>query len=239
METVSEACERLLAEIPWRENPYFTSLRDGTMSREDFVETQAQFYFAVLFFSRPMAACAAKIPRATLRMEVVRNVWEEHGEGDAKLAHGATFRQLMERLADLDEDALDRRALWPEVRIFNTTLAGACVLDEYMVGCAVLGTIERMFSEISGWIGRAIVANGWLEENRLVHYKLHEKLDVKHADDFFEVLEPAWGDDAEDRYAIEQGILLGATVFDGLYAGLHRGRTRRWMRAVTTPHTRA
>lgn len=239
METVTEAVERLLHEVPWRDNPYFVALRDGSFSREDFVETQAQFYFAVLFFSRPMAACAAKIPRATMRMEVIRNVWEEHGEGDASVAHGATFRELMIRIAGLDEDALDRRALWPEVRIFNTTLAGACVLDEYLVGCAVLGTIERMFSEISGWIGSAIVARGWLERDRLVHYKLHEELDVKHAKDFFDVLDPAWQGAAADRYAIEQGILLGATVFHDLYAGLHRARARRWLRDVTTPHSRA
>ena len=55
-----------------------------------------------------------------------------------------------------------KRALWPETRQFNTTLIGACMIDEYMVGVGVMGVIEHMFSRISAWIGQGIVANGWL-----------------------------------------------------------------------------
>lgn len=32
------------------------------MSREDFIETQIQFFFAVIFFSRPMAGLAGRMP---------------------------------------------------------------------------------------------------------------------------------------------------------------------------------
>ena len=42
-----------------------------------------------------------------------------------------------------------KRSLWPEVRIFNTCLSGTCVLDDYMVGVAMMGIIELMFCEIS------------------------------------------------------------------------------------------
>ena len=221
--------EHVLAESGFRDNPYFTALQDGTFNRDDFLETQVQFYFAVVFFSRPMAAVAAKIPEAQRRVEVLRNVWEEHGEGDASLMHGATFLTFLERVGGLDETAVDTRALWPEVRVFNTTLVGAAVLDDYLVSVGMLGIIERMFSEISGWIGEAVVARGWLARDQLIHYTLHHQLDIKHAEDFFSVLAPVWESDPASRYAIEQGIRLGATVFDGLYRGLHRRRARRWM----------
>jgi pyrroloquinoline-quinone synthase len=231
--------ERVLDDCGYRENPYFAALRDGSFAHDDFVETQAQFYFAVDFFSRPMAAVAAKIPEARCRVAVLRNVWEEHGEGDASLMHGATFLAFLERLAGIREEDLDRRALWPEVRMFNTTLVGAAVLDEYLVSVGMLGIIERMFSEISGWIGRAVVDRGWVEPDRMVHYTLHEALDVKHSDDFFEVLRPAWEAGPADRYYIEQGLRLGAAAFDGLYAGLWRGRARRWTASSRGHHSRA
>ncbi|MFK7990254.1 MAG: TenA family transcriptional regulator [Sandaracinaceae bacterium] len=221
--------DQVLDDSGFRDNPYFTALRDGSFERDDFLETQVQFYFAVVFFSRPMAAVAAKIPEAQRRVEVLRNVWEEHGEGDASLMHGATFLTFLNRLGGLDEAAVDARALWPEVRVFNTTLVGAAVLDDYLVSVGMLGIIERMFSEISAWIGEAVVARAWFERERLIHYTLHHELDIKHADDFFKVLAPVWESDPESRYAIEQGIRLGATVFDGLYRGLHRARARRWM----------
>ncbi len=218
----------ILNEVPWRSNPYFAALREKRFDKADFVETQIQFYFAVVFFSRPMAALAAKIPSPELRMGILRNVWEEHGEGDTRITHGATFRELLHRLGGVDDADIERRTLCPEVRIFNTALSGCCVLDDHLVSCAVMGMIERMFSEISSWIGRGIVDNGWLTRDRLIHYNLHEALDVRHSDDFFQVLEGSWRrGGAEGRYYIEQGFRMGATLFDGLYEGLWRARARR------------
>lgn len=227
----------VLDETDYGNNPYFAALRDASFAKDDFVETQIQFYNAVTFFSRPMAAVAAKIPSAKARVEVLRNVWEEHGEGSTAAQHGSTFLELLRRLADLTESDVERRVLWPEVRMFNTTLAGACVLDEYLIGVGVMGTIERMFADISAWVGELIVERGWLAEDELIHYSLHRKLDVRHAADFFDILQPAWKS-TEDRYFIAQGIRLGAHAFDTLYRGLHRARGRRWLRELPGPHSR-
>src|SRR5881396_3870005 len=169
---------RILEESGYTDNPYFVALKDGSFEKDDFVETQVQFYFAVDFFSRPMAAVAAKIPEAHRRMEVLRNVWEEHGEGDAKMAHGTTFLLFLERLAEIDATDVAKRARWPEVRIFNTVLVGAAVLDDYRVSAGMMGMIERMFADISSWIGRAVVARGWVPRDRMIHYTLHEKIDA-------------------------------------------------------------
>ena len=81
--------------------------------------------------------------------------------------------------------------------------------------------------------------HGWVPTEKLIHYNLHEDLDIKHADDFFDVLRPAWDVDAENRYYIEQGLRLGAYVFNSLYAGLYKARNRRIYREVRGPHTRA
>lgn len=232
--------ERVLAEVPWRANPYFMGLREQRFRKADFIETQVQFYFAVIFFARPMAALAAKIPTAELRVEVLRNVWEEHGQGELKLTHGSTFRELLKRLGGLEEDDINERALWPEVRVFNTALAGCCVLDDHLISCGAMGIIERMFSEISAWIGKGIVDNGWLTADQMVHYDVHEKLDVKHSDDFFKVLEASWNSGGvEERYYIEQGLRMGAVLFDGLYEGLWRSRQRRLSCEVPERRTRA
>lgn len=237
-QTLDATIRGIAEEIDYPRNPYFRALRDGSFSKDDFVETQIQFYSAVVFFSRPMAALAAKIPESALRMEILRNVWEEHGEGDPSQVHSATFIAFLERLGGVGPTVLAGRALWPEVRIFNTTLAGACVLDEYLVGAALMGMIERMFSEISTIIGRAVVERGWLTADRLIHYTLHEELDVKHSRDFFDVLAPSWERSEEDRYYIEQGLRMGATLFNGLYAGLYAARGRRRLRDTRGPHSR-
>jgi pyrroloquinoline-quinone synthase len=231
---MKQLIDEVLADVDHRGNPFFRALEDGSFSRDDFLETQYQFYFAVSFFSRPMAALAAKIPEAPMRVEILRNVWEEHGEGDRARMHGATFTTFLARLGQVDDAQalreLDRRRLWPEVRAFNTLLNGACVLDDYLVGTATLGIVERMFAEISGRIGRAVVARGFMSAEQLVHYDLHQIVDVRHAKDFFDVLEPAWQRGAAERDLIEQGLRMGAVAFDQLYARLYRVRGRRWLR---------
>lgn len=236
---LQQAIDDVLDQTPYRVNPYFANLKGKTFAKEDFIETQIQFYFAVVFFSRPMAALAAKIPNTSLRIEVVRNVWEEHGEGDPARIHGHTFLALLDRLGGMSANDVNRRTLWPEVRIFNTTLVGACVLDEYLIGVGIMGIIERMFCEISTWIGHGIVENGWLTREQMIHYNLHEELDIKHSQDFFDILKPAWSGSEEDRYAIEQGLRMGAALFNGLYEDLWTRRNARLFRNVLGPHSRA
>lgn len=227
------AIDRVLAESNHLASPYLSALANGELSKDDFLATQGQFYFAVVFFSRPMAAVAAKIPDAKRRTEVLRNVWEEHGEGTTRDTHGTTFLEFLERVGGVTPAQVEAQVLWPEVRQFNTTLTGACVMDEYLVGVGVMGMIERMFADISAFIGNAVVERGWLERERMIHYSLHAELDVRHAADFFDVVRPEWNANAgegsrADRYAIEQGLRLGAHAFMALYEGLWRARERRW-----------
>jgi pyrroloquinoline quinone (PQQ) biosynthesis protein C len=233
MRTYTAALKKRLAPL---ENPYFRSLRDGSMTREDFVETQIQFLMAVAFFSRPMAVLAARLPRADMRVDLLENVEDEHGHGDLRLSHERTFLALLARLGVSPEDA-DRRALWPELRAFNTVLAGLCTLDDQPTGLAALGIIEDLFSSISSEIGSAIVARGWLTADELVHYKTHEKLDVAHAEGFYKHLVEPYAKDPASRYQIQQGLELGGYIFLRLYEDLHRGRARRTLREYLGPHS--
>ena len=236
---MDDLIRQILEETNYEENPYMVGLRDGSFELDDFVETQIQFYYAVVFFSRPMAALAAKIPTAELRLEVMRNVWEEHGEGLLGAGHGVTFTDLLDRLGGVTPEDIVKRALWPEVRMFNSVLSGACVLDEYIIGTGVMAMIERMFVDISAWIGQGILDRGWIEEGQLVHYNVHKELDIKHSQDFFDVLAPAWEASEENGYYVEQGLRLGAHTFDTLYRGLYAARKRRATRTVLGYHTRS
>lgn len=238
MADLSGLIEQVLVDVDYERNPYFEALRDDSFAKDDFIETQIQFYFAVAFFSRPMAAVAAKIPSARQRVEILRNVWEEHGEGATDDRHESTFLELLSRLGDVTPDDVAHRPLWPEVRSFNTTLSGACVNDEYLVGVAVMGIIERMFADISSWIGTALVERGWLEEGQVIHYSLHRELDVKHAQDFFDAIRAPYEASKESRYYVEQGLRLGAYAFYTMYEGLFRARARRWTRELIVPHAR-
>ena len=228
--TLLDVVDDMLHACGYHFNPYFVKLGKKEFCKRDFVETQIQFLFAVEFFSRPMAMLLAKIPEPELRIEIVRNVWEEHGEGELAKIHANTFRKFLEKLDGISKNQIDKRILSPDVRIFNTALIGVCVLDDYLIGVGVMGIIERMFCDISVWLGKGIINNGWLSEVDMIHYNLHEKLDIKHSKDFFDVLEPNWNKTEEDNYKIKQGLSMGSTMFNNLYENLYKNKTQTFIK---------
>jgi pyrroloquinoline-quinone synthase len=220
------------------DNLYVRALQDGTLSREDFLETQLQFLFAVVFFSRPMAALAGRMPRPEMRVALLENVDDEHGHGELRMCHERTFLALLDRLGVVRGD-IETRALWPEVRAFNTMLTGVCVHDDTTTALAVLGIIEDLFARISAQVGRGIVDRGWLPLDRVVHYATHEKLDEQHAEGFYAAVREAYARHPRARYQVEQGLELGAYAFLRLYDDLWLHRARRWTREVRGPHSLA
>lgn len=213
---------------PILENGYFTALRDDSMSRERFVRSQKQFFFAVRYFSRPMAALMARMPDSVSRQGLIHNLSEEHGfddEGavtgfDPALAHDLTFLAFLRTLGVSGAEMAKERE-GPEVRAFNAGLIGACMMERIELAFGCLGVIEYAFADICELIGRKVVERGWIAREELVHYKLHAQIDKRHAADFFKVVDNAWNQDTAARAAVEDGILLGLHLFNRLYEDLH------------------
>jgi pyrroloquinoline-quinone synthase len=216
---VTTRADAVLKRVHILHNPYLEALTDGSMTPECFRRTQEQFFFAVTFFPRPMAALVGRIPDPRQRLDILHNLVEEHGEFQEQFFHHTTFQQFLRTLGSQPEK-LDSLSLWPALRAFNGVLTASCVLDELEVGVACMGIIEYAFAGISAAIGKAVVERGWVTADRLVHYKLHAEIDERHAEEFFAVIEPLWDDEGR-RYNIEQGLELGAYIFDRLYRDLY------------------
>src|SRR5438477_8003851 len=126
---VTARAAAVLRESGLPTNPYFVSLADGSMSLDVFRRTQEQFFFAVTFFPRPMAALVGRIPDPRQRLDILHNLVEEHGEFNEQHFHHTTFQQFLRTIGSGPEK-LSAVALWPEVRAFNSVLTASCVLDE-------------------------------------------------------------------------------------------------------------
>ncbi len=218
--TVTAVAEQVKLEIGIDTNIYFRSLHDGSMSLDGFRRSQQQFFFCVAFFSRPMMALVGRIPNPSRRLEILKNVVEEHGQFEESAFHQHTFESFLRSIGSDVRGLEDQGRQWPEIRAFNSSLIGACLLDELEVGIACMGIIEYCFVTISTRIAQEVVERGWLKEEELVHYRIHADIDIRHAQDFFELLEDPWIE-GERRVWIEQGLRLGAYIFDRLYSSLH------------------
>src|SRR5687768_9595449 len=161
------------------------------MSQEAFRRTQEQFFFAVTFFPRPMAALVGRIPNPRSRLDILHNLVEEHGEFREELFHHTTFQTFLRRLG-CEPAKSEKLPLWPALRAFNAVLTASCVLDELEVGVGCMGIIEHAFADVSAVIGRGVVDRGWVKAEELVHYATHAQIDERHAEEFFAVVEPCW-----------------------------------------------
>ena len=215
---ITARAEEILARVGILTNAYFKELANGTMPLEAFRRSQEQFFYAVTFFPRPMAALAGRIPHPKQRLDVLHNLVEEHGDFQESRFHHNTFLQFLRTLGARAE-ALEDLGPIPAVRAFNSILTSACILDELEVGFCCMGIIEYAFATISAVIGRIVVDRGWIPADQLVHYDLHAEIDERHAEEFFAVVNDRWDDPARRHY-IEQGLELGAYAFDRLYLDL-------------------
>ena len=221
---VTRRANQVLRQIGIWKNPYLESLCDGNLSLQQFRQTQEQFYYAVLFFARPMAGLVARIPNPKARLDILHNVVEEHGDFNPAEFHETTFKRFLVSIG-CQRKTIGKRELWPEVRAFNSVLATTCLHDEIETGISCMGIIEYAFADISATIGKAVVDRGWVKAEDLVHYKLHAAIDKRHAEEFFVLVEPLWKN-KNQRYYIDQGLQLGAYVFDRLYRDIFYKVTR-------------
>ncbi len=215
------AAEAMLRERPILGQSYFTRLKDRGMGLAEFMTTQRQFYFAVRYFSRPIAALVARCPDSTMRMDLVHNLAEEQGDFMPLEAHDRTFLRFLASIG-VQPAEMKRETEGAAVRAFNCALMGACQGAEMEVAFGCLGFIEHAFADISAFIGLAVVARHWVTHENLVHYKLHAAIDKRHAEEFFAVVESAWQADPAKRELIRQGMDLGRHVFARLYEDLER-----------------
>lgn len=208
----------ILEANDFAENEFFKNLRKD-MSKEDFIKTQKQFFYAVIHFVSPLALVAAAIPSYEERVKIIKNLWEEHGEGEMSQTHGQTFKELLRRLTGKTDPVIP--AAGDGVSKFNSTLDTVSKNASFLVSVAMIGMIERMFADISSYIGAAITERGWLDRERIIHYSVHQELDCIHAEDFFSIVRPYYSDD-EKRKLIDEGLELGMKTFLDLYSDLNK-----------------
>src|SRR5215510_10450078 len=129
---VTACAQETLERSGIRKNPYLEALRDGSMTLESFRRSQEQFFFAVSFFPRPMAALVGRIPSPKARLDILHNLVEEHGEFQEQAFHHTTFQHFLRSIGS-EPEKLESAALCAGLRAFNSVLTCACVLDELEV----------------------------------------------------------------------------------------------------------
>lgn len=82
----------------------------------------------------------------------------------------------------------------------------------------MMGIIEDRYSEMSKLISEKVLKNKWLTEKTMTHYKVHEKLDIDHAESFYHLIGSKWLN-KNIQEDIKKGLRFGNKLILNLYTG--------------------
>ncbi|MEZ4537836.1 MAG: hypothetical protein R3D26_22985 [Cyanobacteriota/Melainabacteria group bacterium] len=114
----------MLENDPITAGDFFANLHNGEMPYEEFRYTQEQFYFAVNYFSQPIAALRPPRRPGTAH-EAAAHLMDEHGNINLDRCHTHTFKSFLSKI-----EAADEIKEGPEVHAFNAALMGTCAHEK-------------------------------------------------------------------------------------------------------------
>lgn len=204
------------------ENDYFVSLDKLTVkpSLTKFLTSQECFISAVDNWSKALGLMLFHVPTDKERLIIIKNLMDEHGEGDLTKSHTNTFKLLLQSLG-YDKEILlynDTLPSYFSVKTFNTNLMDTISGESWIYCVAMLGMIEYTYITVSKKIHNYLLNH--LEHDKINHYSTHEIVDVTHATELFSLLIPHMID-GELSNDMKYGIHAGYNLMNQLYSSLN------------------
>jgi pyrroloquinoline-quinone synthase len=215
-EQVKRLTEQLFQTNDVERHPLFQHMVQQRFSPEQAKQAALQIYHVVEHFPRFLAAILTNIPDYRLRMPLVENLFEEHGRMNMNLVHLETYRQFLHGIGVTAEEIARSEPIVP-VLAYNRAVTDLCLHYPFPEGLAALGVIEEIVARVSPIVGRYALAR-YGEEPSLAHFTDHEKLDVTHANEIYEVAAQLY--EGENRPLIERGLQLGMYYHTRLYTDI-------------------
>lgn len=169
----------------WINNRFHKFNKKAT--QEEFLHSQIGFFQAVQAFPRFLCLLASQVPTSELRMRIVENIWEEHGQGDGTLFHTNSYLTYLKSLGLKDNTfLLENSKINPWVDSWvQKCLTSYTNPHSYYAYAAYLSGIEYAYARICSDVVPYIES---LELHcEQTHYKKHSVLDWEHGYELLEV----------------------------------------------------
>lgn len=177
-------------------------------TQDEFVKSQIPFYHAVNNFPRALCYLGYLIKDSNIRLSIIENLYEEHGQGKSENFHINTYHEYLLSISNgyklLDNPWITEwiNSWFSSSDAFHTALR--------------LSAIEYLYAPISASISKHI--NSLHTYSEQAHYKKHSILDWEHGKELLDVAlllnEIYTDDDIEKFFNIYQQEFLD--VFKGM-----------------------
>lgn len=216
--TAKSFAAALFAAAPPEDHPFVRAMNDGTLPLELARRAALDIGAVVACFPRFLAAVIANIADHRERMVLVDNLYVEHGAMNPAHVHEVTYRGFLRQLG-LDDDAIAGHEPGLGVVVYNRAMLDLCRAQPVAEALGALGVVEEVVARVSVAVRRYVQRlEGPMEE---AHFSVHETLDLRHADEIYDLVEPFYANGA--RAAVERGMRLGHYYHLRLYSDVAPG----------------
>lgn len=172
-------------EKEWKTHKYHLFMHDATQA--EFLESQIPFYFAVESFPSILLRLANLCESSEQRLLIIKNLWDEHGQGDPSLFHTHTFLNYLCSLStDTDLNTPEKMLAYayehrnPMIQdwinfVLHKNTFTASEMASYLAG------IEYTYAVISNDIANLLDSYHLLDKQQ--HYHNHSQWDWQHGED--------------------------------------------------------
>lgn len=216
-----ESLEEEIRSHPALNHPFLKKFSSGKLTLDRIRIFARQYYLYSRWFSMYVAAVIANMPDEKPRGYLVKNLYEESGEGNLERSHPAIFRRFLAALR-LDASEVERAEPLPETRLFIHEYLFLCRGGPFLKALGALGPgTESIVPYIYHPIHEGLRKEPGLKEKDYEFFTLHMHLDVEHSANIKEALLD-YAVTKENQALIRQGAMeiLGARTV--LWNGLER-----------------
>lgn len=204
-------------------HPYLRLLEDGLIDTAELRRFIVQYNEYCAVFPRLLAAVASNIPDDLTRLGLIKNLWEEHGEGDPRLSHRTLFSRLWSALS-IDSLHPREREVLSSTASYAQKMLHFCKSRHFLEGLGALGPGTESFTGVEyEVILNGLKQLGLLSEFDLEFFAAHIELDGDHYLEALSSLEQ-WVDEEHEednrrlvRFGAMTAIEFEVEFWDGLY----------------------
>jgi pyrroloquinoline quinone (PQQ) biosynthesis protein C len=159
--------------------PVLKAINSGVLNREHLLKFGLEYSSYCEAFPRMLALAASNIPDDETRMNLVENLWEEHGSGNINHSHRSLFKLFLCSLGWKSEDI--PMPLLPSTIAFVEGALNYCRNANFLASMSFLGPGAEMFTHRQyEQILHGLGQNTSIDREGLEFWRVHIGCDDEH-----------------------------------------------------------
>ena len=201
------------------EHPFLERITTASLNLKQLQIFAEQYAIYCYHFPRFLAATAANIPNDTARFPIIKNLWEEHGEGNIEKSHRTLYQNFAKAL-QLNIGNLETIKALESTKYCVESLLKLCRQTHFLESLGALGPGTEFFTSAEYQkIADGLLKYDFFRKDDILFWTVHISLDEAHYSDMMNVLIPYVKKEENQQLIVrgaKQAVALELIFWNGL-----------------------